>query len=424
MAGYGDPNTKELLYGIVVHGGYGDTEYCDPEQSGGVKVILPHLEGPQVNSKHKAWSRNSSSGTHHGATNNNPPPENGTAVLCYKQQGWGGTNHLTISHTIPDIAEDSNIPGNAAGGSWANPALEKARNFIMPMLNMPPKAGSGEADSRPPVEKGSYNTNMTKGIISTAALAPLMGMVIPQVKNVSTATQAFSQILTSGMLGSMPGMNMSIGSLFDNMPSELKSAIMSSIPQNVGNALNSISNLMQTIEIVESGSFNTATKVNPDVFFKNAADLLSKARDTAGIVSAFSELQTNTSLAGLDSLPSISVNIEGGPFGTIPLSIDPLGNITSNIPEGIQKLIDLFSSLMSDGAGFPGVFPGQNMFGESSQVLNNMFNRLKPEEMTKAVTQMQKNVAPGGDPRKAVNEIHKFAASAETLGLAALNKLG
>jgi hypothetical protein len=411
------PNQGKLIYGIVCQGGYGDTENFDPELSGGVKVIFPEIEGTGVDVRHKAWSRNASQGTQHGAINNNPPPENGTAVLCYKFEGQGGTNHLQIMSALPDIAEEKGIPGNTMGG-WENPALKLARNFET-SVNKPPKAGSGEADSRPPKEQGAYNTNMTKGIISTASLAPLIGMVIPQITNVSTATQAFSQILSSELLGQLPGMSMSIGSLMSNMPQALVSELYKNIPPEIGNALTAISGLMQTIEIAESGTFNTATKVNPATFFDTAANLLSGARDVAGLVGAFQQLQSNPSLAGLDSLPPVSFTMSGGPFGDIPMSIDATGAITSLLPEPVQKLAEAFSSLMSNGLQFPGVFPGANMFGGSSGVLNEMFNRLPTEELNTAVQQMQKNVAAGLPSRDKVNKMAGFA-----MGVTGVVKLG
>lgn len=416
------PNQGKMIYGIVCQGGYGDTENFDPEMSGGVKVIFPELEGPGVDIRHKAWSRNASQGTQHGAINNNPPPENGTAVLCYKFEGQGGTNHLQIMGALPDIAEENGIPGNTMGG-WENPALKQARNYEMPNVNKPPDAGKGEADTRPPKEKGAYNTNMTKGIISTASLAPLVGMPIPQVLNVSTAVQAFSERLTGDLLSQLPGMSMTLGSLMSNMPQALTQEIYKNIPPEVGSALTAISGLMQTIEVAESGLFNTATKVNPDVFFNNAANLLASARDTAGLVGAFQKLQSDSSLAGLDSLPPVNFTMAGGPFGDIPMQMDALGNITSILPEPIQQLIDAFSSLMSNGTQFPGVFPGANMFGGSSGVLNEMFNRLPTEELKTAVTQMQNNVAPGASTRDKVNKMAGFAMTGVQLGRSALQRV-
>lgn len=418
MAGY--PNENKIVYGIVVGGNDKDP---DPTQSGGCRVYLPTEYGKDVDIKHLPFSRNLAQGTQNGITNFNPPPEHGSAVMCLKTAGHSGTGHLTILGTVPnDINKDSTIPGNSAGTAiW--PAIDKAIKDIT-SIRIPPNVGSGAAGSKPPKEKGDYHKHeLVKFLPSTATLWPMNGLQIPQVQNITTAVQAFSNILTGDMLSKLPGLNMTMGSLLSNMPSALKDELFKNLPPEIGGALNSMSNLMQSIEIVEGGGFNTATKINPAVFFNNAVNLLADVRTIYDLVGAFQRLQFDTSLYGLESLPPVSFTMTGGPFGNIPMQVDALGNITSLVPAPVQQLAEAFGSLMSNGTGFPGVFPGQNMFGGSSQVLNEMFNRLPTAELTKAVTQMQKNVAPGGDPRKAVNNIHKFASTGVKLGLAALKKV-
>jgi len=184
-----------------------------------------------------------------------------------------------------------------------------------------------------------------------------------------------------------------------------------------------MSNLMQSIEINEGGGFNTASKINPDVFFQNAVNVLADTRTIYDMVGAFQRLQYDTSLFGLESLPPVSFTMTGGPFGDIPMQLDAFGNLTSLVPEGVQKLADTFSSLMTDGAKFPGVFPGANMFGGSSGVLNEMFNRLPNSELTTAVRQMENNVASGLPSRDKVNKMAGFAMTGVKLGLSALKQV-
>jgi len=412
------PNEGKIVYGIVVGGNDSDP---DPTQSGGVRIYLPTEYGKDVDTKHLPFSRTIAQGNQGGITNFNPPPEHGSGVMCMKMPGHSGSGHLTILGSVPnDINKDSTIPGNSAG-VW--PAIEKAIKDVT-KIRIPPNVGSGAAGSKPPKEKGQYHANeLVKFIPSTATLWPMNGIKIPQVQNVATATQAFSSILTGDILGKLPGLNMTLGSLLSNMPQALKDELFKNIPPEIGGALNSMSNLMQSMEIVESGGFNTATKVNPAVFFNNAANLLSNARNIYDMVGAFQQLQSDTSLYGLDSLPPINITMSGGPFGDIPMQVDALGNITSLVPEPVQKLAEAFSSLMSNGAQFPGVFPGANMFGGSSGALNEMFNRLPTGELTKAVTQMQKNVAPGLPSRDKVNKMAGFAMTGVKLGLSALKKV-
>jgi hypothetical protein len=409
------PNENKIVYGIVVGGNDKDP---DPTQSGGCRIYLPGEYGKDVDIKHLPFSRTIAQGNQKGITNFNQPPEHGSAVMCMKMPGHSGTGHLTILGSVPnDINKDSTIPGNSS--IW--PAIEKAIKDIT-SIRIPPNVGSGPAGSKPPQEKGKYHAHeLVKFLPSTATLWPMNGIQIPQMQNIATATQAFSSILTGDMLSMLPGMNMTLGSLMSSMPAALKNELFKNIPPEIGGAINSMSNLMQSMEIVESGGFNTATKINPAVYFNNAANLLADARTIYDMVGSFQRLQFDTSLFGLDSLSPVSMTMTGGPFGDVPIQIDAMGTITSLVPEPVQKLAEAFSSLMSNGSGFPGVFPGANMFGGSSGVMNDMFNRLPNTELNKAVAQMQNNVAPGTTPREKVNNIAGLAITGVKLGLSALS---
>jgi hypothetical protein len=413
MARY--PNENQIVYGIVVGGNDSDP---DPTQSGGCRVYCPTEYGKDVDPKHLPYSRNMAQANQGGITHFNPPPEHGSAVMCMKMPGHAGSGHLSILCTVPnDIDKDSTIPGNSS--IW--PAIDAAKKALT-KIRIPNDVGSGPAGSKPPKEKGQYHKHeLVKYLPSTATLWPMNGIKIPQVQNIATATQAFSSILTGDMLSMLPGMNMTLGSLMSSMPAALKNELFKNLPPEIGGALNSMSALMQTMEIVEGGGFNTATKINPAVFFDNAANLISNSRTIYDLVGNFNQLQYDTSLFGLDSLPPVSMTMTGGPFGDIPIQIDAMGTITSLVPEPVKKLADAFGSLMSNGDGFPGVFPGANMFGGSSGVMNDMFSRLPNAELNKAVTQMQQNVAPGTTAREQVNKIAGLGIKGARLALSALS---
>jgi len=414
------PYQGEICYGIVCGGNLNDP---DPTMSGGVRVILPHLHNPKnVKIKDLPFARTMAQGTQKGMTNMNMPAEHGAGVLCLKMSGQAGTGHLSVLATVSgDIAEDEGTPGNN------NPFSDFLRKVMQDSagISIPPSVGSGPGGSKPPVEKGEeWRHELAKYLPSHLALAPLIGIKIPQLKNVSTAIQSFSSILTGDMLSKLPGVNMTLGSLLTNMPSNLLNDLAKNMSPDMYRALNSMNKLMQTMEIVEAGGFNTAAKINPDVFFNNAVNLLADTRTIYDLVGSYQKLQYDTSLFGLESLPPVDLIMSGGPFGDIPMQLDAFGNLTSNAPEGVQKLIEAFSSLMKDtSGGFPGVFPDKNMFGGSSGVLNEMFNRLPTEELNKAVQQMQKNVAPGTNPRDNVNKLVSTTMQGGALALNLLNTL-
>lgn len=412
------PNENKICYGIVVGGNDKDP---DPTMSGGCRVYITSEYGKNVDIKHLPFARNAAQGNQHGILSNNPPPEHGSAVLCIKQEGFAGQGLLHLLCAVPnDINRDSSVPGNSVG-VW--PAIEQAIKDIT-SIRIPPNIGSGPAGSKPPQEKGQYHAHeLMKNIPSTGTLWTLVGPKLPQVQNVTTAIQAFNQVLSGDMLSMLPGMNMTMGSLLSGMGETLLNELLKNLPPEIGGALTTMGNLMQSMEIVEGGGFNTATKINPAVFFQNAANVLSDSRTIYDLVNNMQRIQYDTSLYGLESLPPVNFTSTGGPFGDIPMTIDALGNITVNLPEPVKLLIDAFGSLMSSGSGFPGVFPGVNMFGGSSQVMNEMFQRLPPEELTKATQQMQKNVAPGLPTRENVNKMAAFAMTGVTLGLSALQQM-
>lgn len=414
------PNEGKIVYGIVVGGNDKDP---DPTQSGGCRIYLPTEYGKDVNLKHLPFSRTMAQGNQHGITTFNPPPEHGSAVMCMKMPGHSGSGHLTILGAVPnDISKDSTIPGNSGApfSDILGPIFKATTGISIP----PDITSGGEGGSKRIKEKGKkHSHDLVKFLPSSGTLWPMNGFKVPQSKNIATATQAFSSILSGDMLKMLPGMNMTLGSLMSNMPAALKNELFKNIPPEIGGAIDSMSGLMQSMEVSEGGGFSTAAKINPDVFFQNAANVLADARNIYDMVGAFQRLQSDTSLYGLESLPPVNITSMGGPFGDIPMQLDAFGNLTSLVPEPVQKLAETFSSLMSDGAGFPGVFPGANMFGGSAGVMNEMFNRLPAGELTKAVTQMQKNVAAGTKGRDNLNKMLGFGMQGAKLGLGILKQL-
>jgi hypothetical protein len=62
---------------------------------------------------------------------------------------------------------------------------------------------------------------------------------------------------------------------------------------------------------------------------------------------------------------------------------------------------------MSSGAGFPGASLG-NMFGSSSGVMSEMFNRLPPDKQGIAKEMMEKVIAPGSQAQTLLNTANKL----------------
>ena len=163
---------------------------------------------------------------------------------------------------------------------------------------------------------------------------------------------------------------------------DLRSKMFSKLSPQMQTSFKSMSLLTQSIETSSGGGFSSGSKMDPISFLTNAADLLGQCGNLGDMVQCLQMLQYDTSLHGLDKLPSVSFSMST-PFGIpMPMTLDPTGAITSLIPKPLQAAIDLFSK---SAAAFPGVNPGENLFGGSAGTMLNMFNRLSGPSQAKAI---------------------------------------
>ena len=172
-------------------------------------------------------------------------------------------------------------------------------------------------------------------------------------------------------------------------------------------------NLMQTMEVSEGGGFATAGKIDPATYLANAVSLLKGNQSLGEVISNMQRLQYDASLFGLDKLAATPFTIPTA-FGDISMSLSATGAVQIITPEAVQKAIDAFGGLMSSGAGFPGASLG-NMFGSSSGVMSEMFNRLPPDKQGIAKGMMEKVIAPGTEAQTLLNKTNELAHQATNI---------
>lgn len=378
----------------------------DPMQGGLAKVVLAHYHGPMVNEDHLGFSQMLMPANQGGATEFNGVPDPGQQVLCLKS-GPPGASDLLILGCFPTIAQDGGQEGNSNLYD-RNPLLNTIdiiEVFLPPQVREVIREG---ARVREIVEKGQkHHHGLLKGIPSNGAMYTLAGLPQKQLSNIATATQAFSNILTGSMMSALPGTVFSIGNLLNSLTSSALDEVLSSMPVNIAQGVQSMFNLMQSIETVESGGFNTLGKVDPTTFLANAVSLLKGNQSLGEVVSNIQRLQSDTSLFGIDKLGSASFDIPTA-FGLTKMILSPTGEIVNEMPEAVQTAIKAFGSLMSSGPGFPNATL-ENMFGGSSAVMSEMFNRLPPDKQTIAKNMMEQVIAPGSVARTGLNLLHKLA---------------
>lgn len=382
---------------------------ADKTQSGLVRVFIPGWHSNEFKEEDLTLCTLASSGDQEGQTRFSGGPEPGSLVHIDMDLGFNQTlGNGVITACIKDCKnQNQTLPGNFDIRSFEL----VAQAFAMKLpINSKAKAGSGEYNTKPTEEAGGeYYRDLTKALPASSTLWQIAGMKIPQSKAVPTAKQEFNNILSPAALGGLPGMALSLGSMFGSMPSEMLSKIFESLPPELGETMAAVINLMPE----DSASGLSGMRVDPATFFANAVELLSQCRTTADIIAAIQELLSNTDLHGTENLGTVAITANT-PFGNVTMSYDASGNPSSSAGDDIQKAMQAFSSLLTNtSGGFPSVFPDKNMWGRSSPIMGEMMKRLKPQEYMKAVQQAQKSIAPGTQPRDKINKTSKPIMSGE-----------
>lgn len=389
-------NLTEFFYGVVIGGQDDDVP---KEKDSSCRIFDPTKMSNEFSREDCPFVKTIGTGDQMGDMNFSGPPEDGSFVLCRKTLGHKGTSFVEVIGVCKDPKNSlgQSLPGNFDIRSFTvvDEAFKRKRK-----INEKAKAGSGEAGSKPTEQAGQgYYRDLVKALPASSTLWEIAGMKIPQEKSIETATQAFSAIMSADALGSLPGMALSFSNIFKMMPAELMSQLTSALPPEVNESLTAVMNLMPEIE--PSGL--SGPRINPEIFFVNAVEILSKCRTTTELMDAITELMTNTSLYGTDTLPPVTVDVPT-PFGNVKVSFDTSGNNSEDSPGGVTDLLNTFTSLLSDASGaFPGVLTNKNMWGQSASVMGDMMKRLETGEYTKAVQQAQKSIAAGTQPRTLLN---------------------
>lgn len=395
-----DPTrNNDLVIGVIKAG---HDAKPDPNQLGLAKVALKHYHGNNVKEEHLGYSQMLMPANQGGATEFNGVPDPGQQVLCLKS-GPPGASDLIILGCFPTQKQQGGQAGNIDLGT----AIDMLR--MIPEINVaiPPQIREVVRDGariREILEKGiNHNHNLLMGIPSHGAMYALAGIPQKQLTNIATATQAFGNILTGSMMAQLPGSVFSMGNLLNSLTSSVLDELLSSMPQELAVGVQSMFTLMQSIETIESGGFNTMGKVDPTTYLANAVNLLKGNQSLGEVVSNLSRLQVDTSLFGLDKLGTAAFDIPSA-FGVSRMVLSPLGELTNETPEVVQKAMEAFGALMTSGVGFPS---GSltNMFGDSAAVMSSLFDRLPPDKQTNAKNMMEGVVASGTDPRTQLNNL-------------------
>jgi hypothetical protein len=388
-----------LVYGIVVGGHDAD---APTDYSGNIRVYFPSIHGKDVNVKHLAYSPRLMSPTRAAQQEFPGGLDPGSLVVAMKDTGSNQCQIIGLANDLNN--NDQTIEGNMS-------LLQNIAMYLtMPIQVLPPPESyetvEGGARVRRIREKDQlWNHGMTKGLPTHGAMYNMAGMTIPKVASVATAVQSFDNLISSSMMGNLPGAVMSLGVLLSsilNNKNNSKKLYGGMNPSTIA-AFNSMSYLIQSVEQKEGAGFMTGTRVNSDVYTTNAIGLLGQATGIGGLVNTFQRLQYDTSLFGLGSLAPVITPLTTS-AGTVYRSYSPSGQMMTYTPLAVATAAKAVATLLGGGSTFPSIIPGQNFFGSGAGTMSQMFQFMPPQARAAAFTMMTalqasqslQNIAQGG----------------------------
>lgn len=232
-----------------------------------------------------------------------------------------------------------------------------------------------------------YKPSDMQGLPNHGALYHMAGHRWPQIQGIETAVQHFNAIPTSGMIGQLAGKISSVAGMLKGMKSSDKKKLKEKMPQDVYNALDSMSKMMP--EVQSGSTFINDFRVHEETFANNAVELLSQATTIADLQNVLNMLDTNPSLRGVDKLEDLNVNMEG-PFGNTTLQISATGQVSTKPSKNYQQAVQAFASFLQNGMAAMGANKGKNMFGTAAPVINDMIQRVHPKTQAKLKQTLEK----------------------------------
>jgi hypothetical protein len=342
------------------------------------------------------------------------PPDPGTIVYVLKQMGEPGGIILGMSNTVRNGGD-----GGGAGGTdiMNGSFMQQLKNEKVP-VSIPPKLKETTergAKIRKIEEKGEeHSLGLLDGLPIHGALFQMTGFKLPEIKNVPTAKQKNDKMMNNQMMQQLPGQIMSMAQMFQGLMSKGGSGgagagnqtymqqINNKVPPHVQTAVKSLSKLVQGLDAEGGVEFVTGGVVHEDTYLENSANLLSQCTSVHDIMSCMQRLQWDTSLFGHDKLNSVEYTIDTA-HGPAKQIVDFDGTVQVVYDANTMNNMNNWANVVSSNTYSPGVGSappsspssgsnaggGQgsmmnNMFGQSSKIMQEMFKRLAPQQEKEA----------------------------------------
>lgn len=313
----------------MVLGGHPETELgLAPDNSGNMIIKDPTTMGPDVNMSDLPFSIRDRAPDYFSQCSTPGLLDPGTVV--YASGDLGGK--LKITRLAPGAQQDSNMPSNMNLLNMI-PDFAEAMKKQLESVKKPPnlsKTTERGATVYKHEEKGAFSHDALKGLPSTGTIFNLLGAKLPQEKQISTAIQQASGLMDGGILSSLGGQIMGMGSMLQSLAgnSQLLSQAMQNMPSDVAAGFSSMMGMMQNVTDSTSSSV-VGNRVDPTTMLSNAAKLFGECSSLNDVINATSELASNTHYHGTDKIPKQSFSYSTV-YGPTTVTLDAEGNMVQN----------------------------------------------------------------------------------------------
>lgn len=408
------PQGYQIAYNVISGGHYYDPA---PDQSGTARAVDPLRHGSQVDQTQMPFVTMLRTPTQSALEETPFPPEPG-AIVAVSYNTGDPTSRAVIGQPN-ELNNSQSVPGNSVAMGQVLQAIIKLVN-----KNRPGKyreENDKGADVREIQNLGEWLHNLTKGLPTHAALFPLAGQVLPAIKQIDTAIKQFASILGQGAIGSLPGSQMNLSSLFNKMNKQQKDKIKENMSPELADALDSIMTLLTEGE--SSGTYITSNRIDEETFTENAIEMLSQCTNLNDLISCLDRLRYDESLHGLDKLGEVEIRANSA-YGEVVFTADKNGNLKQNqqnaqqILSVIQQFVGLLGSVQAGGQG-------KQMFGDEARKVVDAVGRLPPEAGIKRILDIMPRVE--GSRKERRSPSHKFNLDGmpeEALGIFKLTEQG
>lgn len=379
------------------------------DESSNQKVILPATHDPKnVKQEHLAFSPLMNAPTALGQQTFHGELDPGSLVYFLKFPGQNGGVILGQANDL--VNYDKNQAGGGAGGGkdllgdqFFQKLFDREIN-----VNIPPDIQDAEVNGakvKKVKEKNKkHKHSLLKGLPSHGASFPMSGYRLPEVKNVPTAKQEFTNIPTNDILGNLPGLPMSLGGMFSGLgfgggggsggggagqgaggagagatgsvSYNYSEAILANVRPEMADAITNMATLTQSYETSGNlSSYPCGFRVDTETYYQNAAELLSQVDNLSDLMLVCDRLQYDESLFGLENLSNNTIEVETA-WGNANVIITSTGDTYTQYAN--TKPESDFGNNMSNPSSNPGSGSGQNMFGNKVSNLMDMMKRLAP----------------------------------------------